>query len=348
MTPGGVTNISTRYRIQLTARDVEFSCEEGQTVLEAGLRQGVMLRHGCGHGECGSCKARIVAGEYELLDTVSPYAILPHELDEGWTLLCSTLALSDLMVEAEVEEIGDLALPPVRDVQAEVVALQWLAEDMLWVQCRSLQGPVRYLAGQYAEVVVAGEPQVRRAYSFASAPRPTSDLVDFLIRLVPSGVGSRYMANLRLGDRVAFSAPYGTTVIRPGTTPCLIVAGGSGIGPGRALLQVLADEQPERPVWLFQGARSQRQLIWHQEFSQWQDRQPKTRRYVAALSDEPAASSWQGFRLPIADAVAQSLSGVEVSDMQGYIFGPLPMVRAVRTVLEGLGMRPGHIYADEF
>lgn len=87
------------YKIILAQIGREFSCAEDETILEAALRQGYRLRHGCKQGGCGSCKARVVEGEVELGSWVSSFALMDFEREEGYTLLCSSYPLSDVTIE---------------------------------------------------------------------------------------------------------------------------------------------------------------------------------------------------------------------------------------------------------
>ncbi|MGH7966956.1 MAG: 2Fe-2S iron-sulfur cluster-binding protein [Candidatus Binatia bacterium] len=87
------------HTITLIQLDKQFSCAEDETILEAGLRQGFNLRHGCKHGGCGSCKARVVDGEVDMSAATSSFALLDFEREEGYLLLCSSFPLSDTTIE---------------------------------------------------------------------------------------------------------------------------------------------------------------------------------------------------------------------------------------------------------
>jgi propane monooxygenase reductase subunit len=71
---------------------------EGETVLNAALRQGIALMHGCKEGQCSSCKSLLLKGDIEMLK-YSTFALPDHEKDTGHILLCRTLAYSDIAVE---------------------------------------------------------------------------------------------------------------------------------------------------------------------------------------------------------------------------------------------------------
>jgi phenol/toluene 2-monooxygenase (NADH) P5/A5 len=86
------------YVVTLDPFDRQFECGEDETLLEAGLRQGVNLRFGCKHGGCGACKIRVADGEIDPMDA-SSFALMDFAREEGFTLLCSTKALSDVVLD---------------------------------------------------------------------------------------------------------------------------------------------------------------------------------------------------------------------------------------------------------
>ena len=76
----------------------EFFVEGNETVLQAALRAGLAPSYGCGNGNCGLCKARVVAGQVKQTHHTD-YPLSASERAQGFTLLCSHTAVSDLVVE---------------------------------------------------------------------------------------------------------------------------------------------------------------------------------------------------------------------------------------------------------
>ena len=111
------------YEITLEPSGKTITVKEGQTLLDAAIRNGVQVPYGCRHGSCSACKCQVLDGDYELMDRVSEYSLMSFERDEGFVLMCSTLAESDLVIELEEEE-SDLPFFPVFDFEAEVVENQ--------------------------------------------------------------------------------------------------------------------------------------------------------------------------------------------------------------------------------
>ena len=96
------------YVIYLLPFGKEVTCLEEDTLLEALERDGNPIPFGCRKGQCGSCKARLIAGEVEIDEMASPFALSEPERDEGWILLCCSIPLTD-RVTVEVQ-LGEAAM----------------------------------------------------------------------------------------------------------------------------------------------------------------------------------------------------------------------------------------------
>src|SRR5437868_1233244 len=74
------------WRVVIAESGASFTAAPGESVLEAGLRQGIALKHECTFGGCGTCRVKLVEGRiaYEEM----PLALTPEEHDAGYALLC--------------------------------------------------------------------------------------------------------------------------------------------------------------------------------------------------------------------------------------------------------------------
>ena len=88
--------------------------EDGQTMLDACLRAGIYLPYACGHGLCGTCKVDVVDGEVDHADA-SGFALMDFERSEGKTLACSARLLSNVTIEADIDEEPDQRRIAVQD-----------------------------------------------------------------------------------------------------------------------------------------------------------------------------------------------------------------------------------------
>src|SRR6201987_4228206 len=148
------------YKVRLEPVGVEMDVREGETVLEAAFRQGIALMHGCKEGQCGSCKARLLSGDIELLK-YSTFALADYERETEHVLLCRTHAYSDLEVELLNfdEELLSRAIP-VKTYSATVIEAKALTHDIRQLDIE-LDKPLRFWAGQYVDLALpaAGVPR---------------------------------------------------------------------------------------------------------------------------------------------------------------------------------------------
>lgn len=337
------------HRVEIDGRALSFTCREDQSVLDAALQAGIPLRYGCGHGECGTCRAMVRTGEYELWDSASPFALLEHELEDGWTLLCSTTAYSDLVVDATLEDVDRPVIAP-RDYRFEVVSNTAVSPAMRVLRAVAVDRGIRYYSGQYFELSLGAGRTERRAYSFASWPGGAGTeitTIEFVVRLVPGGQASGRLAACMPGEILEIAGPYGNMTLRQGSGRKVLVAGGSGIGPIRAIAQEILAGPPAEAVWLLHGARLAEELLWCEELTAAEREHPWFH-YIPALSEPPGQGSWPGSCGIISDVLGEVLNAADVADSDAYVCGPAPMVQSAREILRRMGCSAERMFADEF
>lgn len=318
--------------------------EDGQTILDAALRAGVWLPHACGHGLCGTCKVDVLDGEVDH-GAASPFALMDFERDEGKTLCCTATMTSDVTIEAEIDEDPDARTIPVRDFTATVERLDDLTHDVKGIVL-ALDAPIDFQAGQYINLVIPGV-EGGRAFSIANPPRDDRHVV-LHVRLVPGGQGTTVLhKDLKVGDRLTFSGPYGRFFVRKSSAaPMLFLAGGTGLSSPRAMILDLLAEGWTEPMTLIHGVRSQSDLYGRAEMEALATAHPNLR-YVPALSDEPAGSDWRGERGFVHEVAARLFDG-QFAGHKAYLCGPPPMIEAcIRTLMQGR-LFEADIYTEKF
>jgi NAD(P)H-flavin reductase/hemoglobin-like flavoprotein len=117
--------------------------------------------------------------------------------------------------------------------------------------------PVPYRAGQYVSVETPQRPRLWRYLSPANAPRDDGQL-EFHVRAVPGGWVSRaIVAHGRVGDTWRMGPPMGRMHVDPGTgRDVLMVAGGTGAAPIRAIVESLATAAKRPRTQVFVGGRT--------------------------------------------------------------------------------------------
>lgn len=131
-----------------------------------------------------------------------------------------------------------------------------LNQDLAVVRVQTSQ-PVPYLAGQYVSVETPQRPRMWRSMSPANAPGRDC-VLEFHVRTVPGGWVSRaIVSHARVGDVWRIGPPMGQMTLDPRSrADLLMVVGGTGLAPARAIVEQLVHEGTDRKVCLFVGGRT--------------------------------------------------------------------------------------------
>ncbi len=324
--------------VYLAGSTQPFLVEDGETVLQAGLRHGLPLPFGCQSGSCASCRVRLLSGEVSY--PFPPPALSEQEIAAGYILMCLAKPASELTLDLhqppQIESLRPRQLP------CRVQSRTWLSHDVLGLTLKLPKGnDFRYLPGQYLDFLL--EDGRRRSFSIASAPN--GDTLSLHIRVTPGGRFAHWAAH-EMPDKaiLRFEAPLGAFYLRDDSTrPILMMAGGTGIAPLQAMLEELLRRPLLRPTHLCWGVRGQRDLYLDERLRDWASSHAHFS-YTPVLS-EPGAD-WQGARGLVHEAVlAQHPS---LAEYAAYLSGPPVMVRAGKDAFLNAGLNADHLYYDAF
>lgn len=334
------------HKVMFRPVDIEIEVEEGETVLEAAFRQGVMLMHGCREGQCSACKSFLIEGDLEM-KKYSTFALPEFESEEGYVLLCRSLAYSDLEVELlNYDEDSLRAGLPIVTMRTQVEEIESLTHDIRRLALRLLDPEhLRFRAGQYVDLRIPGGDE-HRAYSMANTPA-RDDVLEFMIKVFPGGRFSGLLdGELQVGQEIEAKGPYGNFMLREQSDSEIVcIGGGSGMAPIWSLLSDMAERGIQRKATYFYGARNRRDLFYLDKLEDLQRRMPNFR-FIPALSMATPADEWDGETGLITDVVARHIS--DGREMQAYLCGPPPMIDAAIPVLNRKGIRDDHIFFDKF
>lgn len=319
------------YEVLIEPLGVTVEVEEGQTILDAALRQGVYLPHACGHGLCGTCKVDILEGDIEIGDEASPFALMDFERDEGKGLTCCCKPLSDLVIEADVEEEPDAQYIPVKDYTGTVVKLEKLTPRILGVFLEVEGDGLEFQSGQYANLHIPGL-DTPRPFSMAQSPSE-KNIIEFDIALIQGGEATTWIhEKLRVGDKLDFSGPYGHFFIRTSDPkPLLFFGGGSGLSSPKSMVLDLLESGDKREIILFQGARNLQELYYRDLFLDL-ERKHDNFTYIPGLSGPDIEAEWDGATGFVHDVAIEHFSG-RFEGYRAYMCGPPPMIDACITAL---------------
>lgn len=305
-------------------------------ILEAALDAGVPFPHGCGSGECGSCKCELLEGDVNL-DRFSPEALSAEEEARGLILACRSRPVGDVRVRWLARSVP---LPMVR-LDARVLGIERAAHDVVMLRVAL---PAReafpFRAGQYAKLRFGKLP----ARSFSMANAPGDRWLEFHIRVHEDGkVSPVVAAQLRPGDPVELRGPFGVAHWGGAcNAPLLLVAGGTGLAPITSILDAaLRDGQRPEGIHLYHGVRAPRDLYAGEVLAA--RAQSLGFRFVPVFSEEPMSGARAGF---VHEAVAEDFA--DLSGALIHMAGPPPMVEAMKALALRRGAAEERILADPF
>jgi NAD(P)H-flavin reductase/ferredoxin len=329
------------FNVEFTPSGDRFDVADGETVLDAALRQGVQLPYGCRNGRCSTCKFQVEDGEVDLGD-VSVYSLPDAERDQGWALLCRARPVSDLLIRDN--RLPDLRARPLLrpfEMQGAVAGVRSLTPGLLELRVR-LDAPLAFYPGQFMEV---GLGAIWRSYSIASPPSSALDL-SFVIKRIESGAFSSRVADLAPETPIRLRGPYGDSYLRDGERPILMCAIGSGIAPILSMLQSAAQVQDPRPIRFFYGARRPQDLPFAAPLAALFARLAPGSTFEPTLDGLEPGESWAGARGTVTQAIQRGIS--EAQRYDAYLCGAPPMCDAVSRLLLAKGLSAQALYMDRF
>jgi len=330
------------YTVHFEPSGHQVEVADGERVLTAALRHGLQLPYSCRGGACGACKAQIIEGDVDYPDG-DPQGLNAQERAIGMTLLCSAVPIGDLRIE--VHEVTDSEELEVKTLPCRIVKKEQLNHDVLRLFLKLPDNQrLQFLAGQYIDFLL--EDGRRRAFSLANAPH-RDELLELHIRLVPDGDFTDFLFHQAEEKTILrVKGPLGQFTLREDSErPMIMMAGGTGFAPIKAILEHAFAEELQQPIYLYWGARAKQDLYLDKLPKRWIEKHPNLH-YIPVLSEPQADDDWQGATGFVHDAVLANHP--DLSNVDVYSAGPPAMVEAGAVNFERAGLPMDHYYSDAF
>jgi len=322
-----------------------FQADASETLLAAGIRQGIGLPYGCKDGACGSCKCKLLAGSV-VHGAHQAKALSADEEAAGYVLTCCGTAQTDVVLESrQVTEAGAF---PIKKMPVRVSSLERASHDVMVLR---LQLPAadafQYHAGQYVEFLLRDGD--RRSYSMANAPhtQAAGPQMELHIRHMPGGkFTDQVFGAMKEKDILRIEGPYGSFYLREDSDkPMVLLASGTGFAPIKAIIEHMRHKGITRPATLYWGGRRPADLYQ----SAWIEEQLKVMpnlRYVPVVSDALPEDGWSGRTGFVHQAVLQDMA--DLSGHEVYACGAPVVVESARRDYLAAGLPEEAFFADAF
>ncbi|MGR8979087.1 MAG: NADH:ubiquinone reductase (Na(+)-transporting) subunit F [Gammaproteobacteria bacterium] len=369
-----IINGDAKNKLQLAA---------GGKLLNELAKQDIYLPSACGgKGTCGECRVIVNSGGGDILDTERS-KLSRKQISEQYRLSCQLVVKRDMEIElpAELMTVNRwqcrvrsnrgvatfikelvLELPPevMFDfraggyilLEAPPHALKYTDFD---VEERYRAAWDRFNLWQYQSIVE--EPAVS-AYSMANYPGEKG-IIMLNVRIasppprqtdVPPGKVSSYIFNLKPGDKVTISGPYGQFFAKDTDNEMIFVGGGSGMAPMRShIFDQLKRLKTTRKITFWYGARSLSEVFYQEQFDQLAE-EHENFEWVIGLSEPQPEDNWDG----PTGFIHEILYGHYLKDHQApedceyYLCGPPVMISALEKMLYDQGVDSKNIMFDKF
>jgi Na+-transporting NADH:ubiquinone oxidoreductase subunit F len=335
-----------------------------------------------GGGTCAQCRVQIHEGGGSILPTEETHITKP-EAACGDRLSCQVAVKQDMSIEVPEEVFGvkqwrckvrsnDNVATFIKELVLELPDgenVDFRAGGYIQIECPphkvnyeqfTVQDEYKpdwdhFNIWQYESVV---EETVVRAYSMANYPEEKG-IIMLNVRIasppprtegLPPGQMSSFIFNLKEGDEVTISGPFGEFFAKDTEAEMVFVGGGAGMAPMRShIFDQLERISTKRKVTFWYGARSRREMFYVEDFDRLAAEHDNFEWHVA-LSDPQPEDDWEGDTGFIHNVLLENyLSAHEApEDCEFYMCGPPMMNQAVINMLHDLGVEDENILLDDF
>ena len=335
-----------------------------------------------GGGTCAQCRVKIHTGGGSILPTEEGH-ITKREAACGDRLSCQVAVKQDMKIEVPEEVFG------VKKWQCKVKSNHNVATFIKELVLELPEGEdVNFRAGGYIQIEAPAhslsyrdfdveeeyhpdwdqfkiwdvtsqvDEPIERAYSMANYPEEKG-IIMLNVRVaspppgsvgIPAGQMSSYIFNLKPGDEVTISGPFGEFFARETDKEMVFIGGGAGMAPMRShLLDQLDRIKTKRKITFWYGARSKREMFYVDDFDRLENENENFSWHVA-LSDALPEDDWKGYTGFIHNVLFEEYlkDHPAPEDCEFYMCGPPMMNTSVINMLIDLGVDPEDIMLDDF
>ena len=356
----------------------------GGNLLNVLSQQGIFIPSACGGGgTCAQCICQVHDGGGEILTTELNH-ISRNDAKKDWRLACQVKVRENMKISIPDEvfsiqkwectvKSNDIVATFIKELVLELPEgenLNFQAGGYIQIDIPKYEIDFKnfHIQDEYKEdwdnykiwdLKGLNDENQFRAYSMANHPAE-GNIVMLNVRIatpppplwndVLPGIASSYIFNLKAGDKVTVSGPYGEFFIKDSDREMVYVGGGAGMAPMRShLFHLFHTLKTGRKVTYWYGARSRREMFYDDDFKKIQDKFPNFK-YHVALSDPQEGDDWTGYTGFIHQVLLDNYLDKhdDPTEIEYYMCGPPMMVEAAENMLYDLGVDSEMIAFDKF
>lgn len=386
LTPAGTVTVS------INDGNVEVETEPGNTLLSTLGNNKIFLPSACGGGgTCAMCRCQVEEGGGSILPTETGY-FTRKEQNDNYRLACQVKVKEDLKIKIPQEVLGVkkwecevvsnhnvatfikefvVKLPEGENLDFKSGGYIQIDVPKVEVNFKDMDIEEEYREewekfGMFDLVMKNPEPTFR-AYSMANHPAegnivmlniriatPPFDRASNGFKKVNPGICSSYIFNLKPGDKVTVSGPYGEFFLKDNDSEMMFVGGGAGMAPMRSHLFHLFHtiKESKKKVTFWYGARSWKEVFYYDQFRDIEKKFPNFEFHLALDREDPEADKLgieykTGFVHQVIHDNYLS-QHEEPEEIDFYMCGPPMMNDAVQKMLYDLGVPDENVLFDDF
>ncbi len=355
----------------------------GSKLLTALADNELFVSSACGGGgTCGQCRVNVCSGGGDILPTELSH-ITKREAKDGDRLACQVTVKQNMKIHVHDEVFGvkkwvtkvrsnNNVATFIKELVLELPRgekVNFRAGGYIQIECPAYQTKFsnfkieqkfrdewdKYNLWEIESVVT--EPTIR-AYSMANYPEE-SDIIMLNVRIAtpppnvkgaPPGIMSSWIFNLKPGDPVVISGPFGEFFARETENEMIFIGGGAGMAPMRShIFDQLRRLKSKRKITFWYGARSLREMFYVKDFDTLQKENPNFT-WNIALSEPKPEDNWTGYTGFIHNVLLENYlkDHPAPEDCEYYMCGPPMMNAAVINMLLSIGVERENIMLDDF
>ena len=381
--PSGIVKVS------INDGDVEMETEPGDTLLTTLGNNKVLLPSACGGGgTCAMCRCQVDGGGGSILPTETGF-FTRKEQNDNWRLACQVKVKEDMQIRIHQEILGVkkwecevvsnenqatfikefvVRLPEGETLDFKSGGYIQIDVPKIEVAFKDMDIEEEYREewekfGMFDLVMKNPEPTFR-AYSMANHPAegnivmlniriatPPWDRANNGFKKVNPGICSSYIFNLKPGDKVTVSGPYGEFFLKDNDNEMMFIGGGAGMAPMRSHLFHLFHtlKETKKNITFWYGARSWKEVFYYDQFRDIEKKFPNFKFHLA-LSEPDPQDKWEGPVGFIHQVIYDNYLSTheEPEDIDFYMCGPPMMNDAVQKMLYNLGVPDENVLFDDF